>query len=322
MRRLIAVGIAVLTLAGCASGTATIPAAPTPSASSDACTRPLTALAAASPIYPVTVPGLNGSPTEVTKGERVATTALGAGEIVFALGAGHRLVARDLASAYPGSGDVPVANPGHQIALESILALKPDLVIGSDAPEDTQTLASLRKAGVAVAVIPDATGVASIAGRIKATAEALGIPAAGTQLAADVQQRMAVPAAAGTVRIAFLYLRGNAGVYLIGGKDTGADDLIARIGGIDVGTSLGIKGFAPLTGEQLATSNPQVILAMTRGVESVGGIDKMLAMPGISATQAARDHAVITVEDERLLAFGPSTPDVIACMAQQLKSVS
>jgi iron complex transport system substrate-binding protein len=322
MRRIIATVVVALALAGCGAAPQSPAAGSSSSAPIDACTRPLAALAAAAPTYPATVPGLTGTRATVASGSRIVTTALGAGEIVYALGAGSRLVARDLASEFPGSADVPIANPGHQISLESVLALKPDLVIGSDAPEDAQVLMSLRKAGVAVAVIPDATGVSSIAERITATATALGIPQQGVELNRDVAARMEAPASPTGVRIAFLYVRGNAGVYLLGGKGSGADDLIARIGGTDVGTTLGVTGFAPLTAEQLAKANPQVILAMTKGVESVGGVDKLLAMPGVSGTQAALRHAVITEADDRLLSFGPSTPDVIACLAQQLAGVA
>ena len=73
--------------------------------------------------------------------------------------------------------------------------------------------------------------------------------------------------------MAFLYLRGTSAVYLIGGQGSGADDLIASAGGVDVGAESGLDAFVPLTPEALVAADPDTILVMTKGLESVGGID-------------------------------------------------
>jgi ABC-type hemin transport system substrate-binding protein len=49
--------------------------------------------------------------------------------------------------------------------------------------------------------------------------------------------RLAPAAASGRVRMAFVYLRGSAGIYYLFGKESGADDLIAALGGVDVAGS-------------------------------------------------------------------------------------
>lgn len=54
-------------------------------------------------------------------------------------------------------------------------------------------------------------------------------------------------------------------------------------------------------------ADPDVLLVMTRGLESVGGIDGLLALPGVSSTRAAAARAVIAVDDDLLLSFGPRT---------------
>jgi iron complex transport system substrate-binding protein len=158
-------------------------------------------------------------------------------------------------------------------------------------------------------------------------AKALGIPRAGTELV-DLTQRaiddalQGVGAYASTPRVAFLYVRGTASVYLLGGSGSGADELVAATGAIDVGALNGLSSFTPLTAEAIVQADPDVLLVMTRGLDSVGGIDGLLALPGVSSTRAAAASAVIAVDDDLLLSFGPRTGALIARLAELLDTFS
>ena len=46
---------------------------------------------------------------------------------------------------------------------------------------------------------------------------------------------------------------------------------------------------------------------MTGGLESVNGVDGLLALPGVEQTTAGRERRVIAVDDEVLLSYGPRT---------------
>jgi iron complex transport system substrate-binding protein len=59
---------------------------------------------------------------------------------------------------------------------------------------------------------------------------------------------------------------------------------------------------------------------MEKGLESVGGVDGLLALPGVAQTPAARDRRVIVVPDGELLNFGPRTPETLKDIARQLES--
>ena len=74
----------------------------------------------------------------------------------------------------------------------------------------------------------------------------------------------------------FLYVRGNANIYYIFGADSGADSLIEAVGGIDVASEIGWEGMKPMTAEALVAAQPDVIVMMTLGLESVGGVDGLL----------------------------------------------
>jgi ABC-type Fe3+-hydroxamate transport system substrate-binding protein len=73
-------------------------------------------------------------------------------EILFALGAGDRLVGRDQYSHWPDSAErVPDLGPGLRPNIEAVLAARPDLVL-LYASEDNRTAAQrLRQAGIATA---------------------------------------------------------------------------------------------------------------------------------------------------------------------------
>src|SRR5690606_34989862 len=119
--------------------------------------------------------------------------------------------------------------------------------------------------------------------------------------------------------VAFLYLRGQAAVYLLGGPGAGTDSIIEAIGGEDAGTALGLREpFTPITSEALAEAAPDVLLLTTTGLESVGGIDGLLEIPGIAQTPAGRDRRVITLEDGLLFSFGSRTPEALRDLAAQL----
>lgn len=286
------------------------------------CLGDLEPLSSARPALPVTVMSASGESITISSVDRVISLAPGSAEIVWALGLGDLIAGKDLVSSYPGSDETPIVNPGHEVALETLLSLKPTLVLADESDENADAIQKLTELGIPVVAIPEATAVSEISSRISAVANALGVKSSGDELVAATEAKLTevASAAVSEKKIAFLYLRGNAGVYLIGGNGSGADSIIAALGAKDAGAELGIEGFAPLTAESLAKANPDVLMVMNEGLESVGGIEKLLALPGVSSTSAAKNSAVLQADDRVLLSFGPHTPNVISCLAEQLSS--
>jgi iron complex transport system substrate-binding protein len=95
--------------------------------------------------------------------------------------------------------------------------------------------------------------------------------------------------------------------------------MIEAAGGVDAGTAMGLaEAFTPLTAEALVGAAPDVILMTTTGLDSVGGIDGLVEIPGIGQTPAGRDRRVVTVEDGLLYSFGTRTPDALRSLAAQI----
>src|SRR5690606_10005339 len=127
-----------------------------------------------------------------------------------------------------------------------------------------------------VLVVGPAQDLDDVGIRIGAVAEALGVPDAGKRLTERSERRIAavrkdVPRSGDRPRVAFLYLRGSASVYLIGGTGSGATSLIEAAGGIDAGAASGLtKDFTAITSEALVKAAPDAILVMSKGLDSVG----------------------------------------------------
>ncbi|MEM7140581.1 MAG: ABC transporter substrate-binding protein, partial [Actinomycetota bacterium] len=73
----------------------------------------------------------------------------------------------------------------------------------------------------------------------------------------------------------------------------------------------------PITSESMAQAAPDVILMTTTGLDSVGGIDGLVEIPGIAQTPAGADRRVATLEDGLLYSFGSRTPEAIEALAAQ-----
>ncbi|WP_394325196.1 MULTISPECIES: heme/hemin ABC transporter substrate-binding protein [Streptomyces] len=315
-----------LALTGCGGGTAAAP--PDRPAATPAADRvePLSG-PAPRPALPATVRSADGHDVTVRKADRIVPLTGSLSEIVFSLGLGGRVVARDITATFDQAEKLPVVTRAHDVSAENVLSLKPDVVLADTSTGPAEAIGQLREAGVPVVTLKPATRLADVDTRIDAVAAALGVPKAGDALKARTDERIkavqkGVPhggAAGGRPRVAFLYLRGSASVYLIGGAGSGADSLIEAAGGIDAGKESGLKkDFTPITSEALAKAAPDVILVMHKGLESVGGIDGLVKIPGVAQTPAGMDRRVASIDDGVLLNFGPRTDTVLRSLVRQI----
>ncbi|MEV5598449.1 ABC transporter substrate-binding protein [Streptomyces sp. NPDC052496] len=318
-----------LSLTGCGSGpdTAAPPAEPAAGTAARPAADRVEPLSgpAPRPELPATVRSADGQDVTVRKAGRIVPLTGSLSEIVFTLGLGDRVVARDITATFDQATKLPVVTRAHDVSAEGVLSLKPDVVLADTTTGPAEAVRQIRDAGVPVVTVRPATRLADVDARIDAVAAALGVRAAGDALKARTGRRIEAVrkhlphgAAADRPRVAFLYLRGSASVYLIGGAGSGAGSLIEAAGGIDAGEESGLtKDFTPITSEALARAAPDVILVMTKGLASVGGIDGLVKIPGVAQTPAGMDRRVASVDDGVLLNYGPRTDSVLRSLIQQ-----
>lgn len=276
------------------------------------------------PVLPVTVHSDDGRDVTVTDVSRILPVNLygSIAEIVFSLGLGANVVGRDTATTFDAAKDLPVVtNASTDLSAEAILGLDPSVVLADDSIGPPEALQQLRDSGIPVVMLPALQDLDTVPQHIQDIADALGVPDAGRQLVARVDQQItdaegAITHPATPLSIAFLYIRGSAGVYLITGSGAGPDAMIGAIGAVDAGTELGIQGFKPITSESLIAAAPDVILILTDSLKSAGGIDGLLKIPGIAQTPAGEHRRIVDMDDGVLLNFGTRTGAAIRALAK------
>lgn len=260
---------------------------------------------------------------ETPRYSRVVALANGSAEIIDSLGLKSILIGRDIASNEPALESVPVVTSGHQVVAEKIIALRPDLVIIDSSVGPSQAIEALKKSGIKVESIEEVWTVEGISQKVVAVASLLGVQKSGQQLADTIETTIvgASENVSGSPRVLFLYLRGGNSIYFVGGKGSGADSLLAAIGAVDVGALANSKPFSPLTAESIVSLKPEIIMVMSKGLASVGGVSGLLALPGVAQTPAGKESRVISVDDSLLLSFGARTPSLLNKLAAALNEV-
>ncbi|CAM3509191.1 hemin ABC transporter substrate-binding protein [Occultella aeris] len=280
------------------------------------------------PVLPVALTDAQGTEVTVTDVSRILALDIygSTSRTVFELGLGENLVGRDTSSAYPEITDRPLVTAnGHELNAESILDLAPTLIITDTSLGPWDVVLQMRDAGIPVVVVDSHRSLEGVGALIQQVADAVGLSAEGAALAArataDIEATVAQIAAVAPpegqrLRIAFLYVRGQSGIYYLFGTGSGTDSLITALGGVDVATEIGWDGMRPLTDEGLIAAQPDLVLVMSKGLESVDGVDGLLeAVPALAYTPAGENRRVVDMDDSQILSFGPNTADVLDALA-------
>lgn len=329
MRRGFAVAAlaSALVLVGCGQDDTTTSAAaqPAPTAAPAPGAAPAPAGGtAAVPKLPATVTDKAGKAVTVADISRIVVLNGDIAEVVFALGLGAKVVATDSSASFPAEVKaLPKVGYQRTLSAEGILSQRPTVVLGDESAGPPAVLEQIQGAGTPVVLLATGKSLEAPAAKIRAVAAALGVGADGEALATKVNAEIAEarrPLARATgakPRVAFLYVRGTS-TLMIGGKDSGADAMIAGAGGIDAGTEAGLVNFVPLTAESLVAANPDVLLLLSAGLASVGGIDGLLGLPGVAQTNAGKARRVLAYDDLYLIGLASRTGAALAELVKGL----
>ncbi|MDP5008457.1 MAG: ABC transporter substrate-binding protein [Glaciimonas sp.] len=261
--------------------------------------------------------------------KRVAVAGGAITEVVYALNAQSLLIAADTTSTYPAAAQ-SLAKIGYQRALsaEGVLSLHPDVLLTSAEAGPPAALAQITAAGVRVIKLGAQHNVHTVREKIRGTAVALNLAARGESLLQQFDNEW--QAALATVQkvstknkpLRVMFILSNSGTQaMVSGRDTAADAMIRYAGAVNAlgGEKDGFKGYKPLTAESAVAAAPDVLLITSEGLAAIGGVDKLLASPGISITPAAKNRKVVASMDALLLlGFGPRLPQAVSQLATQI----
>jgi iron complex transport system substrate-binding protein len=242
-------------------------------------------------------------------------------EIVFALGAGGRVVAVDTSSTFPAEVQkLPKVGYQRQLAAEGILSLSPGMLIASEEAGPPAVLAQLRQVGVRIVTVPGPKDPVGIARRVREVGEALGRSGEAEKIAASLSSEIDALLAKASSRTSrpralFLYARGQ-GTLMVGGKGTSADVVLGLAGLTNAAES--VRGFEPLSAEAVVGARPDLFIVPEKGLASLGGLDGLFALPGMAQTPAAASRRAIAVDDLLLLGLGPRTTSAVAQITREV----
>ncbi len=241
--------------------------------------------------------------------QRVVSLGGALTEIVFALGAGDRLVGVDSSSLYPPAATrLPQVGYYRSFSVEGVASLRPGLVLASDQAGPPQALAQLERLGPQVVLLPSAPTLPALEKRIAGVAAALGLQVEGEALAGRIRTDVARFAQSPRHQ-RVLVVSSHTGKLQGAGAGTAADAVLHLVGATNVLASN--PGYKPLSAEALAGLRPEVIVTSTMSIGAAGGLDAFLAQPGIAVTPAARAGKVVVLDDLLLLGFGPRLPEAL-----------
>ena len=225
-------------------------------------------------------------------------------EILASLGQEDKIVGVDVTSTYPKNIKETAQDLGHvrSISLENVIALQPTLVLASDKDLNPELIGKLQEANIQVKTIHQEQSIEGTKQFIKDIAMAIG-DTGYTSLIEKIDADFAEVISFETKpKVLFIYARG-AGTLMVAGKNTPMEKIITIAGGENAVNDF--EDFKPLTPEALIQSNPDYILLFEKGLESLGGIDGVLQIQGISQINAGKNRQIITMDGALLSGFGP-----------------
>ncbi len=249
------------------------------------------------------------------KVDRVISLAPNLTEIVFAVGAGDRLVGRTTYCDYPAEAKF-VAEIGDtlQPSLERIISLKPQLVLISTASQLEVFLQQLQNQNIAV-FVTDPHDLNGVFRSITQVGLILGHDEQAKLLVQKLRERAdAVEQAVKQKPPVRVFYQLSAEPLYTAGHDAFVTDLIRRAGAVSV--TADVPGAWPkYSNESALAARPEAIILPTGGSMGTGNLTVTEAL---RQSPAALEGRVYKINDDHLVRPGPRAVDGLEAMARAL----
>jgi iron complex transport system substrate-binding protein len=246
---------------------------------------------------------------------RVVSLAPNLTEIVFAIGAGNRLVGRTSYCDFPPEAKA-VAEVGDTLhpSLERIVALKPQLVLVSTASQLEVFTKQLQEHDIAV-FVTDPHDLEGVFRSIQQIGEIVGASDKAKQVVDALKARVTSveEKVKGRTPVRVFYQLSDEPLYTAG-KDSFVNDLLRRAGAISV--TADVPGAWPkFSAEAALATKPEAIILPTGG--SMGDNNKIVA-DALKRSPAVLAGRVYKINDDHLVRPGPRAVDGLEETARAL----
>ncbi len=261
----------------------------------------------------VTVADAEGRKVQIGDASRILSIGGDVTEILYALGAGDRIVAVDTTSQFPPQALKAKKNVGYMRALssEGCLSVGATVIFASERSGPPEVVSVLKATTTPYMSVPDGQSAEGIAGKVRLIAKAIGAEAEGERVAGKVKRDFSALSEQGAkikrrVRALFVLSVQN-GRVSVGGKSTSADAILKLAGAENAASA--VTGFRPVPDEAIIEMAPDVIVAMRRSSgNDAHDMSQLFALKGVQSTPAGKDKRIVMMDGLYLLGFGPRAP--------------
>lgn len=253
--------------------------------------------------------GSDGVEVQTDDLSRVVAIGAAVTETIFALGEEEHLVAVDESSSYPADGvaGLEKVSFSRNLNAEGVLSTRPSLIIAVASSGPESAIRQIRSTGTPLLMVTAGETPEDAMTRIQEIGKAMQAEERSEELIRQMEEDLAKAqnvreSLTQTPSVMFIYARGQNNL-MVAGDHTSANTMIHLAGGRNVFSDF--NGYKPLTAEAVVQANPDVILMMDSGVESVGGTEGVLSSPGVQYTSAATEDRIYSMDGVYLLGFGP-----------------
>lgn len=267
----------------------------------------------ASVAYPVTVTDdASRSVTVAAEPQRIVSLAPANTEILFAIGAGDRVVGVTTYDDYPAQvADIAKMGDFAGPNIEAIAAANPDVIFVTTGVQGDMIVKLEELGATVIAIDPltldgvyeDIAEVAQVVNRVEQGEEVV------EAMKADVEEVRTRIGDAEPVT-AFVEIAQNP--LFTAGKGTLLDELIALAGGSNVVTE---DGWVPYSSEQVIEADPMVYLATLGSMSDPAELEKRAGFKDLSAVKAGR---VVVLDDNLVSRPGPRIVEGLKLIAAAL----
>ena len=234
--------------------------------------------------------------------ERVVVLTPDVADIVVALGSANKVVGKDQFNTSPRLAKAASVGNHRHITAEPIMALKPDLVLGSYMAQPTSIYQRLNRLNVKAVNVAPKEDITSYTNSIRQIGSYLERSTQANRLATNWSQKMAPKPATKT-----RYLLSYDG-RIVAGAGTVGDELIKRAGGINAANVSGLK---PLSREGWMAAKPDVIIIADHNKPVIGSIASFRQRPEVANSPAAKNNHIYFWDADEFLRYGLASPQVV-----------
>lgn len=252
-----------------------------------------------------TFTGSDGVEVTINDMSRIVSIGTAVTETIFALDAAENVIAVDESSVYPEqTADILKVSFTRNLSAEGILSTSPTVILASGAAGPESTIRQIRGAGIPLLRVTADETVEGAFERVEQLGTVLNKEKRADEIIAGMKKDLSRAESARNELhdipvVLFIYARGPNSLMVAGNK-TSAKTVIELAGGKNAFSDF--EGYKPLTAEAVVAVNPDIILMMDSGLQSVGGAANV---PGVNLTNAAINERIYSMEGSYLLGFGP-----------------